>query len=435
MPAAASWTSLALAFGLSLGAHAQTFNWPNGPNPASSGWPFGPPHRHVTLVGVLARADFETLCIELPDQRVIRFQVDEKTQYKPNGIPAKLTTFRVSDVVSVDSEVDGKGYLLARSVRFVRRASPDEQAEILHSPELMQKWSENLLALDAGNRSGDDRRLNIVAKPKAIIDRQEGAPNLERAEYGPGSQIDALRGDPGENDLIPLVRRRINDAFDNLPSLRAREVTSLFHSTSKPVKWIPDTVVSAEIGYEEERESYSDIQIDGKRPAGAPTTGSSDYMRSLDKAWSTGDFETLSHCIFSELEDSDFHRVRTERGAEGDVSVYEFTGGRNSACLGVKFKSQIAYPGYKGLMKVRPKTREVVHVELEAIDIPAAFPLDRAERSVDFGMVRIGENQYLLPTTGYWFGCFRNSYSCFLNRIDFRDYRRFEADSTVKFSN
>jgi hypothetical protein len=163
-------------------------------------------------------------------------------------------------------------------------------------------------------------------------------------------------------------------------------------------------------------------------------TGSSDYMRSLDKAWSTGDFETLSHCIFSELEDSDFHRIRTERGEQGDVSMYEFTGGRNSACLGVKFKSQIAYPGYKGSMKVRPQTREVVHVELEAIDIPAAFPLDRAERSIDFGMVRIGENHYLLPATGYWFGCFRNTYSCFLNRIDFRDYRRFEADSTVKFS-
>jgi len=275
--------------------------------------------------------------------------------------------------------------------------------------------------------------LTAVVKPRAILDRQEDVPTLQNAHYHSDNGV-ALR-DGIASDLIPLIRRRVNEAFENLPSLRAREVTSLFHSTSKPVKWIPDTVVSAEIAYEEERESYTDIQIDGKRPPGAPMTGTSDYMRSLDKAWSTGDFETLSHCIFSELEDSDFHQVRTEHEQDGDVNVYEFNGGRDSACLGVKFKSQIAYPAYSGRIKVRPKTREVLHVELGAIDIPAGFPLDRAERSIDFGMVQIGENQYLLPTTGYWFGCFRNSYSCFLNRIDFRDYRRFEADSTVKFSN
>jgi len=114
--------------------------------------------------------------------------------------------------------------------------------------------------------------------------------------------------------------------------------------------------------------------------------------------------------------------------------VYEFTGSRASSCIGVRFKSQIAYPAYKGLMKVKTQTREILHVELEATGMPTAFPLDRAERSVDFGMVRIGSEQYMVPTTAYWFGCFRNSYACFLNRMDFRDYRRFEADSVVRFS-
>jgi hypothetical protein len=79
-------------------------------------------------------------------------------------------------------------------------------------------------------------------------------------------------------------------------------------------------------------------------------------------------------------------------------------------------------------------TGDVVHVELEAVNMPAGFPLDRAERSVDFGMVRIGNEQFLMPITGYWFGCYRSTYSCFLNRMDFRDYRHFESDSTVRFS-
>jgi len=209
----------------------------------------------------------------------------------------------------------------------------------------------------------------------------------------------------------------------------------MFRSFSKPVKWIPEGVVTAEIAYEDERESYSDIRVDGKHPAEVPVTADADYVHFSNKAWSTGDFKTLSHCVFSELADADFRKAGTEQSKGETLVVYEFSGGRSSGCIGVTFKSQVIYPAYKGSMKVKAQTGEVVHVELGATEIPAAFPLDRAERSVDFGVVRVGGAEYLLPTTAYWFGCFRNSYSCFLNRIDFRDYRRFEVDSTVMFGN
>jgi len=375
--------------------------------------------------------------MELPDQRVLRFLLDDQTRYKPDGPAEKLTAFRVADVVAVDAEVDSKGFLLARAVRFVRKASPNEQAEILQSPEIMQRWRENVLSSNSLDPAGDDRKLSLVIKPNSITDRAEdSAPGLRRAEFlqpGPKQAAEAPRAGAVEDDLISLVRRTVNAAFERLPNLRAKQVTSLFHSTSKPIKWIPDSVVAAEVAYEEERESYSDIHIDGKRPNGAPETGDSDYMRSLDKAWSTGDFETISHCVFSELEDSDFRKVRTEHRDDGDVITYEFTGQRSSGCVGLKFKSEVAYPAYKGLLKVRAQTREVLHVELQATEIPKAFPLDVAERSVDLGRVGIGDEQYRLPTTGYWFGCFRGSYSCFMNRMDFRDYRRFEADSNVRF--
>ena len=157
-------------------------------------------------------------------------------------------------------------------------------------------------------------------------------------------------------------------------------------------------------------------------------------MRSFNNAWSTGDFETISHCVFEGLQDADFHKSGAERDTEGELAIYDFAGSRASTCVAVRSDSQIAYPSYKGLLKVRTETQDVVHVELEATDMPTGFPLDRAERSVDFGVVRIGTEQYLLPTTGYWFGCYRNSYYCFLNRMDFRDYRHFKSDSIVRFA-
>ncbi len=436
MPPAATWIFLAMLF--SGEAFAQvTFHWPP-QSPASPGWPSGPPHSRVSQEGILAHSDGELLSLELQDQRVIRFLLDGQTHYRSEVASEKLSDFYVTDVVKVDAEVDSKGFLVARSVRFIRKATPNEQAEILQSPELMQRWHTSVLRDRNLDTARDDRRLNLVTKPKPINDHGEEPGSLaSAASLLPASSRETEASRPGEGDdeLIASIRRAVNEAFDKLPNLRAKQVTSLFHSTSRPVKWIPDNVVSAEIAYEEEKEAYSDIQIDGKRPANAPMTGDSEYMRSLDKAWSTGDFETLSHCVFSELEDRDFHRARNERSEQPDLLVYEFNGGRSSACLGIRYKSEIAYPAYKGSITVSQRTREVLHVELEAVDIPTAFPLDRAERSVDFARVRIGGEQLLLPATGYWFGCFRNSYSCFMNRIDFRDYRRFEAASTVKFGN
>lgn len=411
---------------------------PSQRSPASPGWPFGPPGNHVTLQGSLVRSDGETLSVELRDHRVVRFRLDERTGFKPDAPPEKLTTFRMADVVAVESEVDAKGYLRARSVRFVRRASPEERNEILESPEASQRWRENLLRSDGLELPEDERRLNLVAKPEAIPDPDEKtSSSLRTAGFfrpAPGKQNQAAF-DASDDDLISSVRRAVNETFDRLPNFRAKQVTSLFHSISKPIKWIPDNVVAAEISYEDERESYGDLHIDGKRPGNAPATADADYMRSLDKAWSTGDFETLSHCVFSELADSDFHKLRTEHSDNGDLVVYDFARGSPSICIGVLFKSEVAYPAYKGQMKINARTLQVVHVELEATNMPVAFPLDRAERSADIEAVEIGGEQYQLPVTAYWFGCFRNSYSCFLNRMDFRDYRVFEANSTVQFGN
>ena len=399
--------------------------------PASPGWPFGQPHTRLTMEGLLICSDGDKLSLELPDQRVIRLQLDDKTRYFPEGQPESLACFHMTDFVQVEAEVSSKDLLTAQSVRFIRKASPDEQAEVFQSPELLQRWRANVLASRELDPSVDDRKLSLVSKPAAMLDDLQPNEHLRanpRQTAGPSRVT--------EDDLIARARRSVNEAFQRLPNFRAKQITSMFGSSSKPVKWIPDGVVTLEVAYEEERESYSGIRVDGKQLADAPATADAAYMHSSwNKAWSTGDFKTLSHCVFSELADADFRKTGTEKSNGETLVVYEFSGKRSSGCIGVTFKSQITYPAYKGSMKVRAKTGEVLHVELSASEIPSAFPLDRAERSVDFRTVQIGGAEYLLPTTAYWFGCFRNSYACFLNRIDFRDYRRFEVDSSVMFGN
>lgn len=385
---------------------------------AASEQPFGFSRGIAKFEGLLARSDGKTLSVELQDQRVIRFQLNERTRYTPDGSAGRLAAFRIADVVSVQAEADGKGFYLARSVRFVRKPGAAEQAELLQCPETHYRVEQDVIGNAMIDPQRDNRKLSLVAKPVPIL----------------GSADDKATPGLASDDLIPAIRRRVNEAFGRLPDFRAKEVTRMFHSTDKKVKWVPNGVIAAEVAYEGDHESYSEIELDGKRPANAPSIADADYMRSFNNAWSTGDFESIAHCVFAGLDDSDFHKLDTGHSSEGDLVVYEFAGGRASTCVGVLSQSQVAYPSYRGSFKVKPQTQEVVHVELEATDIPKGYPLDRAERSVDFGRVQIGTEQYLMPTTGYWFGCYRNSYSCFLNRVDFRNYRRFSSDSVLRFS-
>lgn len=388
--------------GLSTGNH----------KPASTAYPLGMPHSKLALEGWMVCSDGKSLSMELADQRLIRFELEAKTQYFPERGSPSLASFRMADFVRVDGEIDVKGLVLAKSVRFLRRPTTAEQEEVSQSPELMQAWHENVLAGRDLDEAADDRKLSLVSKPEPV--------SLGTQTLGPET-------------MISRVRQSVEDQFENLPTLRARQITSMFKSTSKPLKWVPDGVVTDEVAYEDNREAYSGLTLNGKQLPGAPETANSDFMRSMEKAWSTGDFKTISHCVFGELADADFTPAGTTQSNGETLQVFDFRGHRSSGCIGINYRSEIAYPAFKGSMQVRPQTGELLHVELEAAEIPEAFPLDRAERSLDFSVVRIGTSDYLLPKTAYWFGCFRNTYSCFLNRIDFRDYRRFEADSTVQF--
>lgn len=375
----------------------------------------------VRFQGVLARSDGETLSIQLHDTRIVRFRLDGDTRYSAAGASFGPAAFRIADFVEVTAEAEDHGYLLARSVTFLRKASAGEKAQVLESPELNYRREENILEGASIDPPDDTRSLSLIAKPDALA---------AGAEFG-----GPLSPGQGSRDaLIDTIRKHVQTAFERLPNFRAKLVTSLFHSTSRRVTWIPAGVISAEVSYEGKDERYSDIEVNGRRPLTAPETADSEYMRSFNNAWSTGDFETISHCVFDGLENADFHAAGIRHKPNGDVALYQFAGSRASTCAAVRAESQVVYPSYKGSLEVDLKSGNVTHVELEATHVPAAFPLDRAERSVDFALVRIGDEQFLLPATGYWFGCYRNSYYCFLNRLDFRDYQHFETNSQLKLT-
>lgn len=70
---------------------------------------------------------------------------------------------------------------------------------------------------------------------------------------------------------------------------------------------------------------------------------------------------------------------------------------------------------------------------MQAQQIPEGFPLDTVESAVDYEYVRLGEGRYLLPVHAETLGCQRGSSVCTRNSIDFRNYHKYGADSSITF--
>jgi hypothetical protein len=70
---------------------------------------------------------------------------------------------------------------------------------------------------------------------------------------------------------------------------------------------------------------------------------------------------------------------------------------------------------------------------MQAREIPKSFPLDTVESAVDYDFVLIGQSKFLLPVHSEALSCVRGTSDCSRNTIDFRNYRKFESDTSITF--
>jgi hypothetical protein len=87
--------------------------------------------------------------------------------------------------------------------------------------------------------------------------------------------------------------------------------------------------------------------------------------------------------------------------------------------------------GYHGLLMIDGETGEVWHLEYQADHIPEALHLRSASTTVDYSVASFGGREYPLPSR-----CqteMKGASDWGRNDIEFREYRKFSADSTVDF--
>ena len=242
-------------------------------------------------------------------------------------------------------------------------------------------------------------------------------PYLPPAEYKP--RLPVAQTDP----LIERVRWEAFEYSSKLPNFICRRVMTRMDRQGLMSGWQALDVVEAELVYENSREIYRNIKIDNK-----PVNRE---MNQIEGSWSMGEFASMLIGIFVPASQATFRLSRHSRAAGASAAVYDFQIEQRNSDWKVVYAKETITPAYKGSVWIHEETASALRVEIEAFNLPPDFSLDTVEMTVDYGYVRISGREYLLPVESESLACWRGTNQCARNKIQFRNYRKFSAESTI----
>jgi hypothetical protein len=207
-----------------------------------------------------------------------------------------------------------------------------------------------------------------------------------------------------------------------LPNFRCRESMSRFTQRGREQK-TPLDLVSAEIIYEDGRESYRDVKIDN-RPANKP-------LEDIDGSWSTGEFASMLVELFHPDTRAQFQAGGVSTISGFSARTYDFQVEKENSHWMLHAGSQSLAAAYKGSVWLDPNSARTLRIEMQARNLPSDFPMATVESAVDYSYVMIGETSFLLPVHAETLGCERSTSYCSHNIIDFRNYHEFKSETKI----
>lgn len=434
------------------------------PNSSTKGQPL------PNFRGKLKQMDAKTITLALDDDRVLDFHRTSSTKFFKAGDEIKNPKFNPGDQLSIEGPEDNAGYLSAVNVYWEKAGGASAAATTSSSAKddkVPDAWADTPATQQHGTQaapppakaSADDpgpptlKRGNVsdasreksapvpaqTAATTGSLSPNNAPPTLsannapppptriptlapDEDDRAPGGSIPVMRGD----DLIRKASDTALDFTDTLPNYVCQELMSRYESTTKPLSWHALDVVGMEVLYQDGKEDYRKITLNG-RPVNKK-------MEELGGAWSTGEFGTVLIDLFAPQTAAEFHYKSDSRMAGILTKEYSFNVTHANSHWTIHMGSQQYDPAYKGSVWIDPKTARVMRIEMQAYGFPSDFESDDVESATDYEYVRLGDaKQYLLPVHAETLSCQRGTPYCSRNAIDFRNYKKYTGESTITF--
>ncbi len=285
---------------------------------------------------------------------------------------------------------------------------------------------------------GPDGRTVKVVKGRDVFDEEPATPKAPAASAGEGagnseeppSTEPATPPPPPKHREFRSDARMAEDAWavavgytEGLPDFMVEELVWRYQGQGSNPDWRAVDWVTVDVRSVDGRESYTNIRLKGK-PA--------KEEQLIDKgSWSSGEYSSTLLDLFSPATAAVFQFEGVTTIATTGVRKYTYRVAKDHSHWRIDVEGDKIQPAYKGTVFVDPRSMRVMRIEMQAVNLPSDYPLDTVEGDIDYGLARIGSDYYLMPIKAENLACQRGTPYCSLNRIEFRNYRKFTAESTI----
>lgn len=233
--------------------------------------------------------------------------------------------------------------------------------------------------------------------------------------------------DTAEQERILNAMRDYSEQYvANLPNFLCELVTRQYQAGRKPKHWHKGDVLTSRLLFSEGEEHHSLERVNDKpvRP------GSKPWRAPLQ---TEGEFGILLANIFASASDASFEWKGWDVMRGKRVAVFEYSIDVKHSTLTLSLSDLAkATVAYHGMVYGDPETGAVWRITNAASDLPAEIETKSIATVIDYDQVQIADRTYLLPVQASV--SLTTDSNNVRNDLEFRNYRKFEADSVIKFA-
>jgi hypothetical protein len=332
-----------------------------------------------------------------------------------------VTTLGLAVAADMSLTVDK---LVAFVKSSVQLKQPDKQvAEYLHHVKMVEKLEDQTI----------EELQTLGAGPKtvgALKELREGSASLKEAAPPPPKPVIAALPGPNsieQGKIIDEVRSYALNYTKQLPNFICVQVTRRdVDPGGTGSSWHHMDTITQRLSYNEMKEDYQVVLVNNQ-----PVTNTK--MEQLGGTVSAGEFGSMMLKIFEPETQTRFEWARWAklRGRITYVFAYEVEQAHSDYHVSVDKTLEIV-PAYRGEIFVDRDNKMITKITLVPFDMPETFPLRDVKTSLDYDLAKIGDAEYMLPLKAVITSIRSNRYMT-KNDIEFRLYRKFGTESTIKF--
>jgi hypothetical protein len=231
-------------------------------------------------------------------------------------------------------------------------------------------------------------------------------------------------------EILQAIRDYALNYTKSLPNFLCVEVTRRYVDPNAGNSYRSNGTILARVGYNEGIEHYNVYSLNGKL---VDTT--MDDVKT-GGARSTGEFGSMMRELFEPHSQAEFNwdHWATLRGRRMAVLNYFIDSGHSSYTISYgsdKNDEQRIVTAYRGLIYADANTGEIGRITFVAVDIPRSFPVTETSERLDYDLVEISGQKFVVPLNALLL--MKAGRESSKNEIEFRNYRKFDTGTTIKY--